>query len=264
MDPIDEPQHHLQLRAGDVGRYAFVPGDPGRCELIARYLDGARHVRTHREYTTWTGLLDGELVAVTSTGIGGPSAAIAVEELAKLGVDTFVRVGTSGSMQPTVAPGDVVVVQAAIRDEGTTRHYLPVEFPAVANLDVTNALVRGARASGAVVHVGVAQSKDSYYGQHEPARMPVADRLRQRWDAWRGGGALCSEMEAASLFVVASVLGLRAGAIMQAGGHYDQSPMTEPEQARCTLEELLPAAVRGMREIIAFDRISDVAPAESG
>ncbi len=253
MSANDGLQHHLQLRPGEVGKYVFLPGDPGRCEPIARLLDQPRHVMTHREYTTWTGLLDGELVAVTSTGIGFPSTAIAVEELAKLGVDTFVRVGTSGSMQPTVRPGDLAVVHAAIRDEGTSRHYLPIEFPAVANLDVTNALIRGAGRSGAVVHVGVAQSKDSYYGQREPDRMPVAGRLRERWAAWRAGGALCSEMEAAGLFVVASALGVRAGAIMQVAGHPDQSPMT-PDEAACNLQALLPVAVAGLRELIIFDR----------
>lgn len=248
-------QHHVQLSVDDgIGRYCFLPGDPARSELIASRFDRPRKVAQNREYVTWAGELDGAAVAVTSTGIGCPSAAIAVEELTKIGVDTVVRVGTSGAMQPFISPGDLGVVTAAIRDEGTSSHYLPIEFPAVADLDVTNALARGARDSGATVHLGVAQSKDSFYGQHEPGRMPVGARLQERWRAWMTGGAICSEMEAAAIFIVAATLHIRAGGIMMIAGHHDQSPMTDAEIERCSVDAVVDAAVAGFRLLIASDR----------
>lgn len=245
---------HLELRRGDVGRYVLLPGDPARCEPIAALFDDARHVATNREFTTWTGSLLGEPVSVTSTGIGGPSTAIAIEELARLGADTFIRVGTSGSMQEWITPGDLAVVSAAIRDEGTSSHYLPIEFPAVADLDVTLALRDGAAAAGATAHVGVAQSKDSFYGQRETVRMPIAPRLRERWAAWMAGGALCSEMEAATLYIVAATLGVRAGGVMLVYGHPDQRAMTAEEAARCDLDLLLRAAIQGLSRLIERDR----------
>jgi uridine phosphorylase len=254
MKRDDPRQYHIELAQGDVGKYVFLPGDPGRCELIASYFDEPQFVARHREYETWSGLLEGEKVSVTSTGIGGPSAAIAMEELVAIGADTFVRVGTSGSMQEHVLPGDIAVVSAAIRDEGTSLHYLPLEFPAVADIALTNALYDATRALDKRVHVGVSQSKDSFYGQHDPKRMPVADRLASRWTAWMGGGALCSEMEAATLYIVASVLGVRAGGIMMVMGHPDQSPMTPAEWEASKVEHLLPAAIEGMKEIIRRDR----------
>lgn len=250
----DERQHHIQVAPGEVGRYVFLPGDPGRCEPIARLFDDPVLVARNREYETWTGYLDGEKVSVTSTGIGCPSAAIAMEELVKVGADTFVRVGTSGAMQPDIEVGDLGVISGAIRDEGTTLHYLPVEFPAVADIDVTRALAIGARSVGARVHVGISQSKDSFYGQHEPGRMPVARRLQDRWSAWMAGGAICSEMEAAALYIVAATLRVRAGGIMLILGHHDQSPMTEAELERGSLDTVLSAAIAGMRELIARDR----------
>ena len=249
-----EVQYHVHLRRGDVGRYVLLPGDPGRCESIAALFDSAHHVADHREYNTFTGLVDGELVSVTSTGIGGPSSAIAIEELSRVGADTFIRVGTSGAMQDWIAPGDLGVINAAIRDEGTSRHYLPLEFPAVADAEVTSALLEGARRVGATVHLGVAHSKDSFFGQHEPERMPVGSYLKERWHAWMTGGAIASEMEAATQFVVASCLRKRAGAILLIMGHPDQRPMTAEEDARCSLDLLLQATLEGVRVLIARDR----------
>ncbi len=254
MDREDPRQYHIELAPGDVGKYVFLPGDPGRCEMIASYFDEPHKVASHREYETWSGYLDGEKVSVTSTGIGGPSAAIALEELVAIGADTFVRVGTSGAMQDTVRPGDIAVVSGAIRDEGTSMHYLPLEFPAIADIEITQALADSARSAGKKVHVGVSQSKDSFYGQHAPGRMPVANRLKDRWAAWIGGGAICSEMEAATLYIVASVLRVRAGGVMMVMGHPDQSPMTPEEWDVSKVENLLPVAIAGMREIIRRDK----------
>lgn len=251
---MDERQHHIAVAPGEVGRYVLLPGDPGRCAPIAALFDDAAMVARNREYETWTGTLDGEPVSVTSTGIGCPSAAIAMEELARVGAEVFIRVGTSGSMQHHIVPGDLGVVSAAIRDEGTSSHYMPIEFPAVADVGVTVALAEGARSTGRRVHVGISQSKDSFYGQHEPERMPVASRLADRWKAWMAGGAICSEMEAAALYVVAAVLGVRAGGIMMIAGHPDQSPMTPDEHEAISIDNLLPAAIEGLRRVIATDR----------
>jgi uridine phosphorylase len=253
MERDDPRQYHIELAPGDVGRYVFLPGDPGRCEMIAAYFDEPTLVARHREYETWSGYLEGQKVAVTSTGIGGPSAAIAMEELVAIGADTFVRVGTSGSMQEHIKPGDIAVISGAIRDEGTGLHYLPIEFPAVADIDITNALAFASREMGKNTHVGISQSKDSFYGQHDPSRMPVAARLHERWSAWIGGGALCSEMEAATLYIVASVLRVRAGGLMMVMGHPDQSPMSPSEWEASKVEHLLPVAIEGMREIIRRD-----------
>ena len=205
-------QMHIALRQGDVGGYCLLPGDPERCQHIASYLEGAEFVARNREFVTYTGTLAGQRVSVCSTGIGGPSTAIAVEELAACGAHTLIRVGTCGGIDLAVRGGDIVVATSAVRQEGTSLHYMPLEFPAVADFDVTDALRQGAASTGASVHTGVVQSKDSFYGQHEPSRMPVAHMLEEKWKAWKQAGVLCSEMESAALFVVSSVLGLRAGA----------------------------------------------------
>ena len=207
-------QYHIHCKEGDVGRYCFLPGDPGRCEAIAAHFDNPVHIGMNREYNIYTGTLLGEKVSVCSTGIGGPSAAICIEELFMIGITNFVRVGTSGGMQMNVKAGDVVVVNGAIRMEGTSKEYLPVEFPAVADLDVTCALRDAAKKLGYTYHTGVVQCKDSFYGQHAPQRMPVSYELENKWQAWIRGGCLASEMESAALFTVCSTLGAKAGAVM--------------------------------------------------
>ena len=254
MTEADGRKHHIGLRRGDVGRYVLLPGDPDRVEVIAQHFDRPRFVAQRREYTTWVGELDGVHVACTSTGIGCPSTAIAVEELHDIGVDTFIRVGTSGSMQRHIKPGSIGVVSGAIRDEGTSRHYLPIEFPAVADLDVTIALREAAKASGFPWYLGVAQSKDSFYGQHNPERMPIAEDLQRRWKAWMAGGAICSEMEAATLFIVAATLGVRAGGAMLILGNPDQKPMTPTEVEAADVNRVIATSIDGLRRLIAADR----------
>lgn len=214
MKPASDNQYHIDMHEGQVGRYVLLPGDPGRAEAIAARFDRAWKVAHNREYVTYTGYAGDTLISVCSTGIGAPSTAIAVEELARIGADTFIRVGTAGVMQPQVKAGDVVIGSAAIRDEGTSLHYMPVEFPAVADFEVTRALQEAAAASGKKAHVGVIHSKDSFYGQHEPDSMPTARHLKERWQGWVQGGALASEMEAAALYVIASIRRLRAGCIL--------------------------------------------------
>jgi uridine phosphorylase len=212
-------QYHVALKKGDIGRYVLLPGDPGRCESIAAHFDNPRHIASHREYVTYTGTLDGASVSVTSTGIGGASTAIAVEELIRCGADTFIRVGTCGGMQPDVAVNDVVIAQAAIRFDGTSKEYIPVEFPAVAHYGVLRALDQAAAISGYNTHIGVVQCKDSFYGQHEPERMPARDMLLSKWRAWTEAGCLASEMESATLFILGSVLKARTGAVLIVAGN---------------------------------------------
>ena len=206
-----EKQYHINCAPGDVGRYCILPGDPGRCASIAALFDSPSLVSQNREYTVYTGTLLGEKVTVCSTGIGGPSAAIAMEELTAIGADTFIRVGTCGGIDLSVRSGDIVVATGAIRFEGTSREYAPIEFPAVADFALTAALVEAARAQGKTCHAGVVQCKDSFYGQHSPARMPVSYELLNKWEAWKRLGVKASEMESAALFVVAAALRVRCG-----------------------------------------------------
>jgi uridine phosphorylase len=244
--------YHIQMKKGDVGRYVLLPGDPGRTDLIAQSFDNPRLVASNREYRTWTGTLLGEKVSVTSTGIGCPSTAIAVEELAIIGADTFIRVGTSGGMQPYLQPGSLAILTGAIRDEGTTLHYMPAEFPAVADLEVTLALRQAAQNLNVPYHLGISQSKDSFYGQHQPSRMPVADRLQQRWKAWKMGGAICSEMEASAIFVLSSIYRKRAGGVMLIAANQE----AEDKNAGVveSLDNLIATAVEALKIMIANDR----------
>ncbi len=204
-------QYHLAIKKGDVGRYVILPGDPKRCAIIAQYFDNASLVADSREFVTYTGYLEGEKVSVTSTGIGGPSASIAMEELVKCGADTFIRVGTCGGMDTKVKGGDIVVATGAIRMEGTSKEYAPIEFPAVADIEVTNALIQAAKNLGNSYHAGIVECKDSFYGQHEPEIKPVSYELMSKWEAWLRLGCKASEMESAALFIVASYLGVRCG-----------------------------------------------------
>ncbi len=239
-------QYHVALGEGDVGKYVLLPGDPGRSKLIASYFDDSYHVATNREYVTYTGFLDGVKVSVTSTGIGCPSTAIAVEELVRVGADTFIRVGTSGAIQKDIHSDELAIITGAIRDEGTTTHYLPMAFPAVANIDTVLALQKSAQKLGIKYRTGITQSKDSFYGEVEPERMPVAPDLLNRWRAWEIGGAICSEMEAAALFIVSSMLKVRAGGVMQMHGIGPVEP----------LDNLIKVAIGGLRELIAMDNSS--------
>ncbi len=204
-------QFHIKCVEGDVGRYCILPGDPGRSEQIAQYFDNPQFVSQNREYTIYTGTLLGEKVTVCSTGIGGPSAAIAMEELHNIGADTFIRVGTCGGIDIPVESGDIVIASGAIRFEHTSREYAPIEYPAVANFEVTSALVEASKKLEKKYHVGVVQCKDSFYGQHSPHKMPIAGELLEKWEAWKRLGVKASEMESSALFVVADALKCRCG-----------------------------------------------------
>jgi len=247
-------QYHLQIRKGDVGRYVILPGDPKRCEKIASHFDNPVLVADSREFVTYTGYLDGEKVSVTSTGIGGPSASIAMEELVNCGADTFIRVGTCGGMEINVKGSDIVIATGAIRMEGTSKEYAPTEFPAVADLDVTNALVHAARKLGYTYHAGVVECKDAFYGQHDPETKPVSYELMNKWEAWLRLGCKASEMESAALFVIASHLGVRCGSDFLVVGNQERQKAGLENPIVHDTESAIKVGVEAIRELIKQDR----------
>lgn len=246
-------QFHIHCNRGDVGKYVFLPGDPGRCEAIAAWFDNPVHVGMNREYNIYTGTLLGQKVSVCSTGIGGPSAAIAMEELTAIGADTFIRVGTCGGIHKEVYPGDIVIANGAIRFEHTSLEYAPLEFPAVADFSITAALKDAAEDLGYRSHVGVVQCKDSFYGQHSPEKSPVSYELLQKWESWKRLGVKASEMESAALFVVAAALGVKCGSCF----HVIWNQELDKEQQEKYMTEDTSGAIRvaieAMKRIIAKD-----------
>ncbi len=248
--------YHIDVAPGEVGKYVILPGDPKRCASIAKYFDDAKLIADKREYVTYTGFLDGEKVSVTSTGIGGPSASIAMEELVQAGADTFVRVGTCGGMEINVKGGDIIVATGAIRNEGTSREYAPIEFPAVPNLDVVNALVASAKEQGVTYHTGVVQCKDSFYGQHSPETKPVSYELENKWEAWLRLGCLASEMESAALFTVASYLKVRCGSTFLAVGNQERAKKGLDNPQAHDTDMAVRVAVGAVRNLIAQDRLN--------
>ena len=242
-------QYHIQVEKNDIGQYIILPGDPKRCVKIAKL------VADNREYVTYTGYLDGVKVSVTSTGIGGPSAAIALEELVQAGAHTFVRVGTCGGMQTNVQSGDIVIASGAVRMEGTSKEYAPVEFPAVADFEVLNALKNAADHLGYRNHIGVVQCKDSFYGQHSPERMPVSYELENKWEAWKRLGCLASEMESAALFTVASALGVRVGSAFLVLANQEREKRGLSNPVVHDTEMAIQIAVEAIRELIKRDLV---------
>lgn len=249
-----ELQFHIHCGPGDVGRYCFLPGDPGRCEKIAAYFDEPVKVSSNREFTTYTGTLLGEKVSVCSTGIGGPSAVIAMEELHNIGADTFIRVGTCGGIALKVKSDDVVIATGAVRHEGASREYAPIEFPAVADYEVQTALVQAARDLGKSWHAGVVQCKDSFYGQHDPARMPVSQELLYKWEAWKRLGVLASEMESAALFCCAAALGVRCGSVFHVIWNQEREAAGLDQAESHDLTAALDVGVEAVKRLILADR----------
>lgn len=251
----ENKQYHIACGAGDVGKYIILPGDPGRCEAIAERFENAELVASNREFTTYTGTLLGERVSVTSTGIGGPSAAIAMEELSRLGAHTFIRVGTCGGINMKVKSGDLIIPVSAIRHEGTSREYAPIEYPATADFTVVTALTHAADELKYPWHAGVVHCKDSFYGQHEPERMPVAYELMSKWDAWRRLGVLASEMESAALFTVAAALGVRAGTVLLAIWNQERKAAGFTDEEDChDTSRAIDVGVKALAYLIERDR----------
>lgn len=247
-------QYHVQLKPGDVGKYVILPGDPKRCEKIASHFENAELIADSREYVTYTGYLDGVKVSVTSTGIGGPSASIALEELVKCGADTFIRVGTCGGMQDEIMGGDLVIANGAIRMEGTSREYAPIEYPAVPDISIVNALAASAKTSGTNYHIGVVQCKDSFYGQHEPEVKPVSYELENKWQAWIRMGCLASEMESAALFIVANYLRVKMGSIFLVVANQERAKKGLSNPQAHDTEMAIKVAVDAIRRLIAEEK----------
>ena len=247
-------QFHIQCKKGDVGRYCILPGDPGRCEKIAAYFDDPVKVQSNREYTVYSGTLLGEKVSVCSTGIGGPSAVIAMEELRAIGADTFIRVGTCGGIALQVQSDDVVIATGAVRHEGASREYAPIEFPAVSDYRVQEALVQAAKNLGKPWHAGVVQSKDTFYGQHDPARMPVSYELQAKWEAWKRLGVLASEMESAALFCCAAALGVRCGSCFHVIWNQEREAAGLDQKESHDLSAAIEVGVEALKLLIEADR----------
>ena len=243
-------QYHIQVGKEDIGRYVILPGDSKRCAKIAKYIDDAKLVADNREYVTYTGYLDGVKVSVTSTGIGGPSASIALEELVQAGAETFIRIGTCGGMQLNVKSGDVVIASGAVRMEGTSKEYAPIEFPAVADIEVVNALMKAADELNVDSHVGVVQCKDSFYGQHSPERMPVGYELLNKCEAWKRLGCLASEMESAALFVVGSALHVKVGSVFLVVANQEREKEGLSNPVVHNTDKAVRVAVEALRRII--------------
>jgi uridine phosphorylase len=250
---VTEKKYHIGLGAGDVGDYVLMPGDPFRTPLIARHLDDAREVAFSREYRTFTGTVDGVKVSTMSSGMGGPSVAVGVEELHELGVHTLLRVGTCGGLQPQVKTGDLVIAIGSVRSEGTPDGYVPKEYPAIASLDVVNALVEAAEAAEAPYHVGVMRSVDALYSDLLPDQMPRPD-LRPELEMWTKAGIVGNDMETSTLFIVSRLRNMRAGTVclcvdeVGAGEihHLDQSYM----------DRMLAVAVDAIRRLIKRDAVA--------
>ena len=249
-----ERQFHIQCTREEIGKYCILPGDPGRCEAIAALFDSPRHVAQNREFNLYTGMLLGQAVSVCSTGIGGPSASIAMEELHKCGADTFIRTGTCGGIALDVQSGDVVVATGAIRYEHTSREYAPIEFPAVADFQVTNALVEATKKLGFPLHTGIVQCKDSFYGQHDPAASPVYYELQQKWESWKRLGVKASEMESAALFVVAAALGCRCGSCFHVVWNQEREAAGLDQKMSEDTSSSVKVSVEALKLLIEADR----------
>ncbi|CRF34923.1 Uridine phosphorylase [Brachyspira suanatina] len=246
--------HHLKLKKGDVGRYVIMPGDPKRCVKIAKRFDDAKLIADYREYATYTGYINGVKVSATSHGIGGPSTAIALEELIKVGADTFIRVGTCGGMNIDVLPGDVVIVNGAIKGGGTMDNYIPKEFPCVPNIDVLEAMIEGADKIKTRTHVGVVQCKDAFYAQHAPESMAVDKELLYKWDSYIKAGCLASEMESATLFAVGAAKNVRTGAAMLVLHNQERVKNNINDPKDYTGEEAIDLIIESIKILIEKDK----------
>lgn len=200
-------QPHIMCGIGDVAKYVLIPGDPRRVEIIASFLDESEKVADYRGFITYTGAKNGVGISVSSSGIGCPSAAIAVEELARIGAKTLIRVGTTGALQKEVNMGDIVIATAAVRADGTSKNYVPAEFPAIADFEVINSLTQAVKESNRKAHFGFVLSSDAFYGNK--------DSLVQ----WSRFGVLSVEMETSVIYTIAALKELKAGSILAVDGN---------------------------------------------
>ncbi len=246
---MGELQYHIHCKPGDVGEAVLLPGDPGRVESLANLLDGARLIARNREFTTYTGELDGRPVSITSTGIGSPSTAIAVEELAAIGAKTFIRVGTTGSIQRHVHFGDLVVATAAVRDEGTTPGYAPIGYPAVAHWELVEGMMAAGAALNRRVHAGVVRSHDALYADLHAAQMPRREELENALQVWHRAGVLCNDMESSTIFVLAALRGLRAGSVLTVVNEPGEDDIDPKRVAALDLTPMFRVALEAIRRL---------------
>lgn len=241
---------HLNISKSQAGKYVFLPGSVERAEKISKYFDNPVKAAHHREFLTYTGTLLGVPVTVTSTGIGGPSAAIAVEELFECGAHTMMRIGSCASASPKVKIGDVVIPNGAVRMEGTGLHYLPVEFPAVPDFSMVKELEAAAKKLKIPYNVGVTITKDSYYTEAAPETKPVYYELKSKWDAYEKGGATNTSMECATLFLTAASLGIRMSSVMISATNYKNYSNDEKDYPYEWEDRAIRVGIEAMKEII--------------
>ncbi len=246
----EELQFHIKCKKGDIGKYVILTGDPQRTDSIAKSFDEPKLVANNREYRIFTGTLKGEKVSVCSTGIGGPSTAIAVEELCKCGAEVMIRIGTCGGINTKVEGGHVVIPTGAIRQEGTTLQYVPSEYPEVADHEIVSAIIEAAKSENKTYHTGIIQSKDSFYGQHSPEIMPVSAELEAKWESWKKAGVLASEMECSTVFVVGGIRGVKTGAILHVLWNQEREKLGLPNPTHESTEYAIKIAVKAIEILI--------------
>lgn len=237
---------HLGLRKADLAgaTVAIVPGDPGRSQRIAEQMDNPTPLASTREYNSWRGEVGGKPVIVCSTGIGGPSVSIAVEELAQLGIRTFLRIGTTGAIQPHINVGDILITTGAVRLDGASQHFAPLAYPAVADYDCLHTLVECAKGAKATYYVGITAASDTFYpGQerYDTYSGKVLRSLQGSMQEWRDLHVMNFEMESATLFTMCSTLGLRAG--MAAGVIVNRTQQEIPNEENARKSEKLAIAI---------------------
>jgi uridine phosphorylase len=247
-------QYHVGLKPGDIGEYVILPGDPHRVPKIAAYFDNPVKIADSREFVTYTGTLDGVKVSCTSTGVGGPSASIALEELCNVGGKTFIRVGTCGGMDINVKGGDIVIATGAVRQDGTSKEYAPIEYPAVPDVTVAASLVFAARDLGFKYHTGVVQCKDAFYGQHMPEALPNSHELLNKWDAWLRLGCKASEMESSTLFIVGAYRKVRVGSVFLVVANQEREKAGLPNKQEHDTDRAIRVAIEAIRMLIADDK----------
>lgn len=239
--------YHISLGKRDVGKVAILPGDPDRVPRIARHFKKARMISSHREYTTYGGFVDDEYVVCMSTGIGAPATAIAVEELARLGVELMLRVGTCGAIDPRAEVGSLVIADSAVRLDGTTRQYVMEGYPAAATPEVVVALKGAASSLGKDFLSGVTASTDAFYaGQGRPSfKDYFPSHARTLVSDLKAANVLCFEMESSTLFTLGRLFGLRTGAIFAVVGNRT----TNDFKADAGVEDAIEVAIEGVRRL---------------
>ena len=251
---MEKKMMHVAVTAGQVGKYVFLPGSVERATLIAEYFDNPVKVAQNREYLTYTGTLEGVPVSVTSTGIGGPSAAIAVEELYQCGAHTMMRIGSCASTSPEVHIGDVVIPNGAIRMEGTSSHYLPLEFPAVPDFGMLKELEKAAIKLGYPYNIGVTITKDAFYTETAPETMPIYPMLKEKWDSYVRGGCTNTSMECSVLFLVAASRGIRMSSVMINATEFEAYDNNFSSYPKDWEHRAIQVGIEAMRQIILKDK----------